>query len=173
MNGDFEALDAFLDDALELPVKGEDGETRTYRITGPSARNGVKIERITTLAARLAAGGSAPTASVLDDDEEMDLYRMCLGSTYERLLDEVSWAAFRHTALTVMMWITADRETAASYWATGNAPGKALNRAERRSASRDSSVKGAASTTRTQGSTSGTRAGSAAKAKGKRKAASR
>lgn len=173
MSGDFEALDAFLDDALELPVKGEDGETRTYRITGPSARNGVKIERITTLAARLAAGGKAPTAPVLDDDEELDLYKMCLGSTYEQLLDDVSWNAFRHTALTVMMWITADRETAAAYWATGTAPGKALNRAERRSASRDSSAKGAASTTPRPVSTSGTRAGSAprkGKGKGKGKA---
>ncbi|MGK3093782.1 hypothetical protein ACG93S_28760 [Streptomyces sp. WAC01490] len=160
MSGDFAALGDFLDDALELPVKGEDGETRTYRITGPNARDGLRIERITTLAARLAAGGEAPTAPVLDDAEELDLYRMCLGTTYEPLLDEVSWAAFRHVALTAMMWITADRETAAAYWATGNAPGKALNRAERRSAPRASSAKGAASTTRTQGSTSGTRAGS-------------
>ncbi|MEU4178203.1 hypothetical protein [Streptomyces sp. NPDC026589] len=169
MSGDFAALGDFLDDALELPVTGEDGETRTYRITGPSARNGVKIERITTLAARLAAGGKAPTAPVLDDDEELDLYRMCLGSTYEQLLDDVSWTAFRHVALTAMMWITADRETAAAYWATGTAPGKAPNRETRRLASRGSSAKGAGSTTRTPGSTSGTKAGSA-KAKGKAKA---
>ncbi|MFJ8761075.1 hypothetical protein [Streptomyces cyaneofuscatus] len=168
MSGDFAALGDFLDDALELPVKGKDGETRTYRITGPSARDGVKIERITTLAARLAAGGEAPTAPVLDDDAELDLYRMCLGSTYERLLDDVSWAAFRHVALTAMMWITADRETAAAYWATGNAPGKAPNRAARRSASRDSSAKDAANTTKPRASTSGTRADSVPrKAKGK------
>ncbi|MET9923334.1 MULTISPECIES: hypothetical protein [unclassified Streptomyces] len=167
----FAALGDFLDDALELPVKGEDGETRTYRITGPSARNGVKIERITTLAARLAAGGEAPTVPVLDDDEELDLYRMCLGATYEQLLDEVSWSAFRHVALTAMMWITADRETAEAYWATGTAPGKAPNRAERRSATRASSAKDAASTTKPRASTSGTRAGSAPrKAKGKAKA---
>ncbi|MGW4305071.1 DUF7426 family protein [Streptomyces californicus] len=170
MSGDFAALGDFLDDALELPVPGKDGETRTYRITGPSARDGLRIERITTLAARLAAGGEAPTAPVLDDDEELDLYRMCLGSTYEQLLDDVSWAAFRHVALTAMMWITADRETAAAYWATGNTPGKA-NRAARRSASRGSSAKAAANSTRTPASTSGTRAVSAPrKAKGKAKA---
>ncbi|WP_032769832.1 DUF7426 family protein [Streptomyces sp. CNS654] len=172
MSGEFAALGDFLDDYLELPVQGRDGETRTYRIEDPAAEDGLRIERITTLAARLAAGGEAPTAPVLDDQEELDLYRMCLGDTYEQLLADVRWSRFRHVALTAMMWITADRETAASYWATGNAPGKALNRAERRSAKRDSSAKGAGSTTPRPGSTSGTRAGSAPR-KGKAKAASR
>ncbi|MFD5901716.1 hypothetical protein ACFWHG_09455 [Streptomyces microflavus] len=163
----FAALGDFLDPFLELPVTGKDGETRTYRIEDPSAEDGLKIERITTLAARLAAGGEAPTAPALDDEQELDLYRMCLGATYAPLLAEVSWARFRHTALTAMMWITADRETAEAYWNTGAAPGKA-NRAERRSAKHGSSAKAAASTTRKPGSTSGTRAGSAPrKAKGK------
>ncbi|MCI4045480.1 hypothetical protein [Streptomyces sp. TRM75563] len=167
----FAALGDFLDDALELPVIGRDGETRTYRIEDPSAEDGLRIERITTLAARLAAGGSAVDAPALDDQEELDLYRMCLGDTYEELRTDLSWARFRHVALTAMMWITADRETAAAYWATGNAPGKAPNRAARRSASRDSSASAAASTTKPRASTSGTRADSPPrKGKGKRAA---
>ncbi|WP_406014323.1 hypothetical protein OG520_22130 [Streptomyces sp. NBC_00984] len=160
MTTDFQALADFLDDYLELPVVGRDGETRTYRIEDPSAEDGIRIERITTMAARLAAGGSADMAPALDDEQELDLYRMCLGDTYEELRADLSWGRFRHVALTAMMWITADRETAAAYWATGDAPGKAQNRAGRRQASRASSASGAASTTPKRGSTSGTRAGS-------------
>ncbi|MGC5343643.1 DUF7426 family protein [Streptomyces sp. DT171] len=160
MAGDFQALGDFLDDALELPVTGRDGTVRTYRIEDPAAEDGLKIERITTMAARLAAGGTVDTAPALDDGEELDLYRMCLGDAYEDLRAAVSWTRFRHVALTAMMWITADRETAAAYWATGDAPGKAPNRAARRSATRGSSAKGAASTTRKPGSTSGTKAAS-------------
>ncbi|HLS39217.1 MAG TPA: hypothetical protein VK038_00455, partial [Ornithinicoccus sp.] len=69
----FEALDSFLDDYLELPVRGRDGETRIYRIEDPPAEDGLRIERITTLAARLAAGGKRPETPVLDDEEEKDL----------------------------------------------------------------------------------------------------
>ncbi|MFF2014001.1 hypothetical protein ACFVWY_33750 [Streptomyces sp. NPDC058195] len=157
---DFQALDDFLSPALDLPVAGRDGVVRTYRIEDPPAEDGIRIERITTMAARLAAGGSADTAPALDDAEEMDLYRMCLGDAYDELRADLSWHRFRHVALTAMMWITADRETAAAYWATGDAPGKAPNRAARRSASRGSSAGGAASTTPKPASTSGTRAAS-------------
>ncbi|MER8086619.1 hypothetical protein ABTZ57_16150 [Streptomyces sp. NPDC094048] len=158
MAGDFQALADFLDDYLELPVVGRDGETRTYRIEDPTAEDGIRIERITTMAARLAAGGSVDAAPALDDEQELDLYRMCLGDAYEQLRADLSWGRFKHVALTAMMWITADRETAAAYWATGNMPGKAPNRAARRSAPRGSSAKGAASTTRKPASTNGTRA---------------
>ncbi|MFD8970547.1 hypothetical protein ACFV0C_37095 [Streptomyces sp. NPDC059568] len=158
----FEALDAFLDDALELPVTGRDGVERVYRIEDPSAEDGVKVEKITMLAARLVAGGTAPTQQSLDDEEELDLYRMCLGDAYDELLKDLSWGRFKHVALTAMMWITADRETAEQYWATGSHPGKApANRAERRQqGTRGSSASAAANTTRSPGSTSGTRAGS-------------
>ncbi len=163
---EFEALDNFLDDYLELPVKGRDGQTRVYRIEDPSAEDGIKIERITSLAARLAAGGKAPNAEVLGDDEELDLYRMCLGDEYEPLMRELKWAQFKHVALTAMFWVTTDKDTAREYWRTGQQPGKAPNRAARRQASRGSSASAAANSTRTPGSTSGTRAGSRRRSKG-------
>lgn len=170
----FEALADFLDDYLELPVTGQDGETRTYRIEDPSALDGIRIEHITTLAARLAAGGSAVDAPALDDEQELDLYRMCLGGAYEDLLADLSWGRFRHVALTAMMWITADRETAEAYWNTGNMPGKAApNRETRRRASRGSSASAAASTTKRPASTSGTRAASPRSAKAAAAAAPR
>lgn len=158
----FEALDAFLDDYLELPVRGRDGETRVYRIEDPPAEDGLRIERITTLAARLAAGGKRPDAPVLDDEEEKDLFRLCLGDAYDQLLtDGVKWAQFKHVALTAMFWVVADKETAAEFWRTRQQPGKAANREARRAQERrGTSGSGGASTTRSPASTSGTRAGS-------------
>ncbi|WP_318202967.1 hypothetical protein [Streptomyces sp. SCL15-4] len=164
---DFEALDRFLEDHLELPVPGRDGKMRVYRIEDPSAEDGIRVERITTLAARLAAGGKAPDAPVLGDTEELDLYRMCLGSAYERMKTELGWSAFKHCALTAMFWITTDRETAAQYWKTGQM-GKAPNRAARRQASRGSSASAAASTTPSQASMSGTRAASPRRSRGRK-----
>ncbi|MEU0671366.1 hypothetical protein ABZ330_00440 [Streptomyces sp. NPDC006172] len=157
---EFEALDNFLDDYLELPVKGRDGQTRVYRIEDPSAEDGLRIERITSLAARLAAGGKAPSTTVLDDQAELDLYRMCLGDAYEPLMREVKWAPFKHVALTAMFWVTTDKDTAQEFWKTGQQPGKALNRAARRQASRGSSASAAAPTTPSPASTNGTRAAS-------------
>ncbi|MFE2112056.1 hypothetical protein ACFXAY_01500 [Streptomyces microflavus] len=169
---EFEALDAFLDDVLELPVTGTDGVERIYRIEGPTALDGVKIERITTLAARMVAGGAPIESQALDDEEEIDLYKACLGSQYEPLLKEVSWSRFKHTAITTMMWITVDRETAAQYWSTGAQPGKPNRAARRKSGARASSAKGAASTTRKPASTSGTKAASPPKKRTKAKAQS-
>jgi hypothetical protein len=169
----FEALDAFLDEYLDLPVKGRDGQVRVYRIEEPSAEDGVRIERITSLAARLAAGGKAPDAPVLDDEEERDLYRMCLGDAYDQLLKELKWGAFKHVALTAMFWVTTDKATAEQFWRTGQQPGKAPNREARRQASRGSSASAAASTTSAPASTSGTRAGSRRRSRGGRGRASR
>lgn len=164
----FEALDAFLDEYLDLPVKGRDGQTRVYRIEEPSAEDGIRIERITSLAARLAAGGKAPDTPVLGDEEELDLYRMCLGDTYEQLRAELKWSAFKHVALTCMFWVTTDKDTAQQFWRTGQQPGKAPNREARRQASRGSSASAAASTTPSPASTSGTRAGSRRRSRGGR-----
>lgn len=169
MAGTFEALDDFLSDGLDLPVKGKDGVVREYHIPDPSAEAGIRIERITSYAARLAAGGAASEGPVLDDDEELDLYKLCLGTAYDKLRAETSWSMFKHVSLTVMFWITTDEETAQKYWATGEAPGKAArNRAERRQMSRGSSAKGAANGTPSPASTNGTRAASQRQSKGGR-----
>ncbi|MEU6222237.1 hypothetical protein [Streptomyces sp. NPDC047042] len=166
----FEALDAFLEDYLDLPVKGADGEVRVYRIEDPSAEDGIRIERVTALAARLKAGGKAPDTPVLDDQEERDLFRMCLGAAYDQLLaDGVKWAAFKHVALTAMFWVVSDKETAREFWRTGQQSGKAANRAARRAQAKPgTSESAAANLTRSQASTSGTRAGSRRRRKGSR-----
>ncbi|MFE9906409.1 DUF7426 family protein [Streptomyces achromogenes] len=163
----FETLDAFLDECLELPVRGKDGQVRVYRIEEPSAEDGLRIERITSLAARLAAGGKAPDAPVLGDDEELDLYRMCLGDAYEQLRTELKWGPFKHVALTAMFWVTTDADTARQFWKTGQMGKAPRNRAERRQASHGSSASGTASTTPSPASTSGTRAASRRRSRGK------
>ncbi|NEB57664.1 hypothetical protein G3I48_36125 [Streptomyces griseus] len=160
MMAEFEALDAFLDDVLELPVTGKDGIERVYRIEDPAAVDGVKIEKITTLAARMVAGGAPVDSQALDDQEELDLYKMCLGDQYDVLLKDLRWSRFKHVAITAMMWITVDRETAAQYWKTGVQPGKPNRAARRKQAARGSSAKGAASTTKPPASTSGTKTAS-------------
>lgn len=167
MAASFEALSDFLDDYLELPLTGTDGTLRTYRIPSPPAEDGLRVSRITTMAARLMATGTDPGADALDDTEELDLYRMCLSEgVYDRLRAEVDWSRFKLVALTAMYWITADRDTAHAYWTAGGDPSRlAPNRAARRQPKRNSSESAAASTTQSRGSTSGTKAGSPRKRK--------
>ncbi|MFE5681740.1 hypothetical protein [Streptomyces sp. NPDC056512] len=162
----FEALDDFLDDFLELPVLGTDGTVRTYRVVSPPAEDGLRVEKITRAAARMLQDGSEPDAESLSDAEERDLYRMLLGDVHDRLLADTDWSRFKHAALTVMFWVTADRDTAHKFWASGGDPSRvAPNRAARRQQSRASSASDAASSTRSRGSTSGTRAASPRTAK--------
>lgn len=152
----FEALEELADDALELPLKGRDGSVRTYRIPSPSALDGLKIQRITTLAARLMEGGEAIDTTLLDDEEELDLVRLCLGPADDELLaDGVDWAWRRHAGLTAMFWVTSGAETAATYWkAAGDPKQMAPNRETRRAQSGSAT----ASTTGKRASTSGTSA---------------
>lgn len=168
MAAQFEALGDFLDDYLELPVRGNDSVQRMYRIPSPSAEDGLRIEKITTVAAKLYTGGAGVDTTVLDDEEERDLYRMCLGeAVYTQMLAEVPWSRFRHAAMTAMFWITSDRDMAAKYWASDGDPSRlAPNRAARRQQQQGSSESAAANTTRSRGSTSGTRAGSRRRNKG-------
>lgn len=168
----FEALDDFLDDYLELPVRGRDGEVRTYRIASPPAEDGLRVEKITRAAARMLQDGTEPDAESLSDAEERDLYRMLLGDVHDQLLADTDWSRFKHAALTAMFWVTADCETAQKYWASGGDPSRvAPNRAARRQQTRANSASAAASTTRSRGSTNGTRA--ASPRSGKAKAAAR
>lgn len=161
MAAKFEALGDFLDDYLELPVRRKDGQTRPFRIPSPPAEDGLRVEEITKAAARLYLNGSAPDEEFLDDEEEKNLYRLVLGPVHDEILADVNWTRFRHVALTAMVWILNDRDSAALYWAAGGDPSLfAPNRAARRQQRSAPSASAAASTTRSRGSTSGTRAGS-------------
>ncbi|MFF7553564.1 hypothetical protein ACFZA9_11840 [Streptomyces olivaceus] len=161
MAAQFEALGDFLDDYLELPVLTEGGQTRVYRIPSPSARAGLRVEHITKMAARLFLDGTEPDAEALDDDEERDLYRLVLGPVHDEIAADLSWTRFRHVAITTMVWVLNDRETAAKYWSSGGDPSLlAPNRAARRQQKSQPSASVGANSTRSQGSTSGTRAGS-------------
>ncbi|MEV7793424.1 hypothetical protein AB0O68_15735 [Streptomyces sp. NPDC087512] len=161
MAAQFEALGDFLDDYLSLPVLTEGGQTRVYRIPSPAARDGLRVEQITKAAARLYLDGTEPDKELLDDEEEKDLFKLVLGSMHDEILADLSWTRFRHVAMTAMVWVLNDRDTAAKFWASGGDPSLlAPNRAARRQQKSPRSESAAASTTRSRGSTSGTRAGS-------------
>ncbi|WP_309029145.1 DUF7426 family protein [Streptomyces alfalfae] len=155
MSARFQALDELFDEALELPVKG-----KTYKIASPSGNDGLRIQRITTLAARLMSGGEAVDTEVLNDEEEQDLLQMCLGSTYQQMLDDgVDWSWIKHAGLTAMFWITSNLDTAQQFWEAAGDPSQFApgNRAERRKKAKKSGS-AAASSTKRRGSTSGTSA---------------
>lgn len=154
MAAQFEALDELFDDSLTLPIKGT-----TYRIPSPSGEDGMKVQRIASLAARLVAGGEALDEEQLDDDEERDLLQMCLGPVYKQLLaDGVDWAWIRHAGITAMFWITYDISQAHEYWKAAGDPSRlAPNRETRRAKAKSAKGgSGAAKSTRSRGSTSGT-----------------
>ncbi|WP_108990451.1 DUF7426 family protein [Streptomyces coelicoflavus] len=161
MAAQFEALGDFLDDYLELPVLTEGGQTRVYRIPSPSARAGLRVEQITKMAAKLYLNGTEPDEGVLDDSEERDLYRLVLGPVHDEIAADLSWTRFRHVAMTTMVWVLNDRETAAKFWHSGGDPSLlAPNREARRQQRSAPSASAAANGTRSRGSTSGTKAGS-------------
>lgn len=159
----FDALDEYLDDSLTLPgVKGVDGTVREYTIPAPSAEDGLRIQRIMTSATRAVQAAESnqqplpADSAVLDDEAESDLFTLALGkSLFDDLKAEVSWPTLKHIAMTAVMWITADLDTAERFWTTGGAPSQpAPNRAARRAEGSSA----AASKTRSRGSTSGTKA---------------
>ncbi|MDT0306131.1 hypothetical protein RM780_04030 [Streptomyces sp. DSM 44917] len=154
----FGALDELFDEALDLPVKG-----RVYHIPSPPAEDGLRVQRITTLAARLLDGGEAVDTTLLDDAEELDLLRLCLGPVYDEMLaDGVEWVWLRHAGLTAMFWIINGLAAAEDYWKAARDPSRlAPNRAARRTAKKSGSA--AAKSTRSRGSTSGTSARKAGK----------
>lgn len=157
MAGKFEALDELLDEFIELPVPSvKYPDRKKYRIFSPSAKDGLFIERLTTVAVNLVEGGEQVNTEMLDDGEERELYQRLLGSTFDEMVgDEVKWVWLRHTALTALMWVSSGLNTAEKFWAAaGNPEGLAPNREARRSKQRDGSA--AANSTRRRGSTNGT-----------------
>lgn len=158
----FDALDEYLDDSLTLPVRGVDGTVREYTIPSPTAEDGLRVQRIMTSATRAvqaAESNNEPAAAdtaVLDDEAEADLFELALGKElFDQLKLDVSWPALKLVAMTAVMWITADLDTAERFWTSGGAPSQSgPNRAQRRAAGSSAAAK----STRSRASTSGTKA---------------
>jgi hypothetical protein len=167
----FKDLREFVDGRfIDLPIGGT-----TYRVHDVDAETGVWVQKVMDIG--LAAyQGKDVDGAVLDDDEERDTYERVLGDTYEQMLaDGVDWGDIKHVAVTAMIWIAFDADTAERFWETGDkgeaaapeTPGP--NRASRRASS------AAARTTRSRASTNGTRASRSAPKKaspGKRSSSS-
>lgn len=146
----FKVLEEFLGDCLELPVRCTDGEVRVFTIPSPPAEDGLRIEKIMAEGLRAANSDTPLNSQVLDDAEEIDLYRMALGTAYDDAHKHLAWPRFRHVAMTAVMWITAGLDVAEQYWnADGDPKAPAPNRAARRSSA-------AAKKTPPRASTSGT-----------------
>jgi hypothetical protein len=140
------ALDEFFDDTLTLPVGGTD-----YTVPAPTAETGLLCQRLMQAGVAAASGKETDLTDLadLDDDQETDLYKRCLGPVYDQMLAaKVSWPVLKHCGVTVFLWIAVDVDAAMKFWESGGDP-EAL--APNRAAS-----KAAASSTRSRGSTSGT-----------------
>jgi hypothetical protein len=150
----FKDLREFVDGRhLDLPIDG-----KTYRVHDVDADTGVWVQKAVDLGIA-AHQGKDVDGAVLDDDEERGAYERVLGDTYEEMrADGVEWGDLKHAAITAMIWIAFDQETAEKYWETGDkgeaaapeTPGP--NRASRRASS------AAVRKTRSRASTSTTRA---------------
>ncbi|QFY09644.1 hypothetical protein GBF35_25975 [Nonomuraea phyllanthi] len=141
------ALDEFFDDTLTLPISGKE-----YTIPAPDAETGLLCQRLMQAGVAAANGQAADLSDLaeLDDDQETDLYRRCLGTVYDELLaDKVTWPRIKHAGITAFLWIAVDLDAAMKFWDAGGLP-EAL--APNRAASEV-----AANTTRPRGSTSGTK----------------
>lgn len=140
------ALDEFFDDTLTLPVGGKE-----YTVPAPSAGTGLLCQRLMQAGVAAANGKETDLTDLaeLDDDQETDLYKRCLGPVYDQLLaDKVTWPRIKHCGVTAFLWIAVDLDAAMKFWdAGGNPEALAPNRA---------ASEAAASTTRPRGSTSGT-----------------
>lgn len=148
----FKTLEEFLGDSLDLPVRCKDGQTRVFTIPSPSAEDGLKVEKVMSEGIRAANGQAPLNSQVLDDAEELDLYRMALGGVYDDVFKHLDWPRFRHIAMTAVMWITAGLDVAEQYWNSDGDPKAAPG--PNREARRSSAV---ANGTRQPASTSGTK----------------
>lgn len=141
------ALDEFFDDTLTLPVHGQD-----FTIPAPSAETGLLCQKLMQAGVAAASGQETDLADLaeLDDDEETDLYKRCLGPVYDELLAaKVSWPVLKHCGMTAFLWIAVNTDAAMKFWDAGGNP-------EALAPNREAASKEAASSTRSRGSTSGT-----------------
>ncbi|WP_411141392.1 hypothetical protein [Streptomyces sp. x-80] len=142
----FKALDELLDESLHLPIADT-----VYTVPAPSAKVGLRTQKLINAAA-VAADGGAVDEQVLGDAAEQDLYHDVLGSAHDEMVaDGVTWPALKHAAITAMVWIAQDKAAAETFWNAGGGPSRlAPNRQARRSRP------GGANTTKRAASTSGT-----------------
>ncbi|WP_420819222.1 DUF7426 family protein [Nonomuraea lactucae] len=149
----FRELDEFFDPSLRLPAGG-----RTYVIPPPDAEVGLLCQRLMHAGLAVEAGQQVDeeglhqlAETVLDDNQEKDLYRRILGPVYDELFaDKVSWPVIQHVGQTALVWVAAGLEAAAKHWESVSGEGQAPNRATRRAQA------AAARSTRSRGSATGT-----------------
>lgn len=148
---------------IDLPIDGV-----TYRINDVDAETGLLIQRLMDAGIRAGQTGAAVDLDeeLLDDVRELDSYESILGDAYQQMIDDgVGWAALKRAAVTTMMWIYFDEETAEKFWESGSAekavapetgqPPSGANRHTRRaSAAGASTTRSRASGTATKGSRS-------------------
>lgn len=145
---------------IDLPIDGV-----TYRINDVDAETGLLVQRLMDAGVQAGQAGRPLDLDedLLDDAQELSTYESVLGDAYQEMLDNgVGWADLKRAAMTAMVWIYFDEETAERFWESGSAgeavapatgqPPSGVNRAARRASS------AAARTTRKRASTSGTRA---------------
>ncbi|MEU9839744.1 hypothetical protein AB0C69_11040 [Actinomadura sp. NPDC048032] len=144
---------------IDLPIGGI-----TYRINGVDAQTGLLVQRLMDAGVQAAQAGDEFDLDdeLLDDAQELNSYEAILGDAYQQMLDDgVDWEELKRAAVTTMVWIYADEDTAEKFWESG-AVGEALapvtgrppsgaNRATRRASS------AAGRKTPSRASTSGTR----------------
>lgn len=154
---------------IDLPIGGI-----TYRINGVDAQTGLLVQRLMDAGVQAAQTGDEfdLDEELLDDAQELNSYEAILGDAYQQMLDDgVDWEELKRAAVTTMVWIYADEETAEKFWESG-AVGEALapatgrppsgaNRAVRRASS------ASARKTRSRVSTKPTRASSSTTTKRK------
>ncbi|GAA2772772.1 DUF7426 family protein [Saccharopolyspora taberi] len=130
-------LDEFLDPTLSLPIRG-----KVYTVDPPDAATGLRLQRLsdwmigTAAAVETEVDAPAPTAELVDDAAELDMYRAALGGAYDDMVaDGLPWPTLKVAGMTAFLHWTVDPETAEAYWSAGGRPERpAGNRAQRRTA---------------------------------------
>ena len=109
---------------LRLPILG-----KTYRVESPDAATGLWIQSIMSAAAFVRSGATptdADVQTVLDDDDERDMYARVLGDTHAQLVaDGVPWHTIKRAGTTAVMWVAYGEETAERFWNGESADPKA------------------------------------------------
>jgi len=125
----FKAIDEYLDDTLRLPIRGKE-----YVIQPVDAATGLWVERISALAvdAQQEKAGGAKMAPLTPEEvaalkppagDRTTLTETLLGDTLAELVEDgVGHEALKLITATTMIWITAGKDEAETYWNAGGRP---------------------------------------------------